>query len=54
MRDTQDRVPELGYTALPRVAEVIAGMGRTEDIRFSPDNRRLAAPQNPWSDGPAE
>lgn len=37
-----ERVPELGYTASARVAEMIAGLGRTEDVRFSPGNHRLA------------
>ncbi len=33
---------QLNYTASPHVAELIAAMGRTEDVRFSPSNRRLA------------
>jgi DNA-binding beta-propeller fold protein YncE len=33
---------ELPFSAAPMVREVLAGIGRTEDVRFSPDNRRLA------------
>jgi DNA-binding beta-propeller fold protein YncE len=33
---------EIAYTASNHVRAVIDGMGRTEDVRFSPDNRRLA------------
>jgi hypothetical protein len=33
---------EITYTASDRVREVIASLGRTEDVRFSPSNRRLA------------
>jgi len=32
----------IAYKAPPRVREVIESIGRTEDIRFSPDGRRLA------------
>lgn len=35
-------VPELQYTAPPIVADAISSLGRTEDVRFSPSNRRLA------------
>jgi hypothetical protein len=35
-------ITELPYTATARVAEAIASLGRTEDVRFSPSNRRLA------------
>lgn len=35
-------VPELQYTAPPIVADAIGSLGRTEDVRFSPSNRRLA------------
>lgn len=33
---------EIKYTASPAVREVIASLGRTEDVRFSPGNNRLA------------
>jgi DNA-binding beta-propeller fold protein YncE len=33
---------ELQYTAPPRVTDAVASLGRTEDVRFSPSNRRLA------------
>jgi len=33
---------ELPVSAAPMVREVLARIGRTEDVRFSPDNRRLA------------
>jgi hypothetical protein len=33
---------ELPYTAPPRVIDAVASLGRTEDVRFSPSNRRLA------------
>src|SRR4051794_31335695 len=33
---------EITYTAPAHVQAVIHGMGRTEDVRFSPNNRRLA------------
>jgi DNA-binding beta-propeller fold protein YncE len=33
---------EIAYKAPPRVRDVIESIGRTEDIRFSPDGRRLA------------
>lgn len=33
---------ELGLTAPPGVTALIASLGRTEDARFSPNNRRLA------------
>ena len=33
---------ETEYTAPPSVADVIGALGRTEDVRFSPSNRRLA------------
>lgn len=33
---------EIKYTASPEVREVIASLGRTEDVRFSPGNNRLA------------
>ncbi len=29
------------YTATDKVAAALAGLGRTEDVKFSPDNRRL-------------
>jgi hypothetical protein len=32
----------LNYTASDHVRKVIAGLGRTEDVKFSPNNRRLA------------
>lgn len=35
-------VPELHYTASRSVANAICSLGRTEDVRFSPSNRRLA------------
>jgi hypothetical protein len=34
----------LNYTASDRVRTVIAGLGRVEDVKFSPDNSRLAVP----------
>jgi hypothetical protein len=36
------RALEVGYTASPRVAETLAALGRTEDVMFSRDDRRLA------------
>jgi hypothetical protein len=33
---------EIALTAPPGVTALIASLGRTEDVRFSPDNRRLA------------
>lgn len=33
---------EIRYTASDSVRDVIASLGRTEDVRFSPSNRRLA------------
>jgi DNA-binding beta-propeller fold protein YncE len=33
---------EIKYTASPAVRDVIASLGRTEDVRFSPGNNRLA------------
>ena len=33
---------EIEYKASDEVREVIASLGRTEDVRFSPSNRRLA------------
>src|SRR3974377_437394 len=33
---------ELGYTAPDPVRRAITSLGRTEDVRFSPNNRRLA------------
>jgi hypothetical protein len=35
-------VTEIGFDAPPPVAEAIRTLGRTEDLSFSPDNRRLA------------
>ncbi|MCB1276798.1 hypothetical protein [Prosthecobacter sp.] len=32
----------LEFTAPPAVREALSGVGRTEDVRFSPDNRKLA------------
>ena len=42
VHEIKGRITELRYTATARVAEVIASLGRTEDVRFSPSNRRLA------------
>jgi hypothetical protein len=42
MRDLEAGLAPLPYVATVRVAEVIAALGRTEDVRFSPGNRRLA------------
>jgi hypothetical protein len=43
VRGTLTRSPdELRYEAPDAVRDAIAGMGRTEDLRFSPDGRRLA------------
>lgn len=33
---------ELRYTAPPSVTDAVDSLGRTEDVRFSPNNRRLA------------
>jgi hypothetical protein len=33
---------EIEYRASPRATDAIASLGRTEDVRFSPSNRRLA------------
>jgi hypothetical protein len=33
---------EIEFDAPPHVREVLSRLGRTEDVRFSPDNRRLA------------
>jgi hypothetical protein len=41
-RDMRDAVVEIRYTAPPAVRAVIESLGRTEDVRFSPDGRRLA------------
>lgn len=38
---------QLGFSAPQAVLDVIAAMGRTEDIRFSPDRRRLAVAAMP-------
>jgi hypothetical protein len=38
----EDLAPHIGYSAPGHVREVISSLGRTEDVRFSPDNRRLA------------
>src|SRR5512144_1482980 len=35
-------VLELHYTAPQSVTDALASLGRTEDVRFSPSNRRLA------------
>lgn len=35
-------LPRLAYDAAPAVAAAIAAIGRTEDVRFSPDGRRMA------------
>jgi hypothetical protein len=35
-------VPDIGYAASQRVREAVAAIGRTEDVSFSPNNRRLA------------
>src|SRR5215212_2207416 len=35
-------VSEIPYSGPQSVIDAIASLGRTEDIRFSPDNRRLA------------
>ena len=32
----------IAIDASPELRSAIAGMGRTEDVKFSPDNRRLA------------
>jgi hypothetical protein len=43
VRGSPTRTPdELHYEASDAVREALAGMGRTEDLRFSPDGRRLA------------
>jgi len=35
-------VLEIEYTAPPSVTDALGSLGRTEDVRFSPNNRRLA------------
>ena len=35
-------LPQLPYTAPQSVTDAVASLGRTEDVRFSPNNRRLA------------
>lgn len=35
-------IPELQYSASGRVSDAVAALGRTEDVRFSPGNHRLA------------
>jgi DNA-binding beta-propeller fold protein YncE len=35
-------LPEIQYTSPRSVAEAVASLGRTEDVSFSPSNRRLA------------
>jgi hypothetical protein len=40
--DIKSSGAEIGYCAPDGVREVVATIGRTEDVRFSPDNRRLA------------
>jgi DNA-binding beta-propeller fold protein YncE len=35
-------VPEIQYAASQRVHDAITSLGRTEDVRFSPNNQRLA------------
>jgi hypothetical protein len=35
-------VPKIQYTAPQSITDAIASLGRTEDVRFSPSNRRLA------------
>jgi len=38
-----DRIaPQIDYVAPQHVRDVVASLGRTEDVRFSPSNRRLA------------
>ena len=41
-RDMRDGAAEIRYVAPPEVCAVIESLGRTEDVRFSPDGRRLA------------
>lgn len=42
MRDLTDGGAAIACTVPPGVSDVIAGLGRSEDVRFSPDNHRLA------------
>src|SRR5438552_17777541 len=35
-------VPEIQYTAQQSATDAVGSLGRTEDVRFSPSNRRLA------------
>src|SRR5882724_3772568 len=35
-------LPEIQYTGQQSVTDAVGSMGRTEDVRFSPSNRRLA------------
>jgi hypothetical protein len=35
-------VPDIAYTAPQSVTDAVGSLGRTEDVRFSPSNRRLA------------
>ena len=37
-----DEVMKINYTASEQVRNVIESLGRTEDIKFSPNNKRLA------------
>ena len=37
-----DIAPQIDYVAPQHVRDVVASLGRTEDVRFSPSNRRLA------------
>lgn len=42
MRDLTDSGVAIAWTAPPDVSDVITGLRRSEDVRFSPDNHRLA------------
>lgn len=42
MQESPDAVRPLPFTAPAAVVDAIAGLGRTEDLRFSPSNQRLA------------
>ena len=38
----QEALRQVNYSAPKHVRNVIAALGRTEDVKFSPNNRRLA------------
>ena len=42
MSDLKSSETEIRWTGPQSVSDVIASLGRTEDVSFSPNNRRLA------------